>query len=164
MRLVKPAVHGVIGEPPDPPVRWRLPNRRQTRRVFILYRAGRFRTLLAGENPDHFDRRELYTVDIGYVAGRAGECFADGARAGSEIEALIDDACTAISRELQYGLSPDYLRARYSRNSDGTPSSIFGAILDAIIEDAPLHLKEWQEGQQVLIAVERIEWRPKVPG
>lgn len=121
------------------PHRRRLLNRRESRRIVIIYHDGKFRairkevehvetdTALAGDG--------RYTIDIGYEGGRPYECFCDGVKIGSDIAAMIADACIAISILLQFGLTPEHLKERFSRHSDGAPASIQGVLMDVMIAD-----------------------------
>jgi len=78
----------------------------------------------------------LYTVTIGfYPDGRPGEVFADGARTGSMTDAVLDDACIALSLLLQFGVEPAALVHSMGRSGDGrTPASVIGALADLLAE------------------------------
>jgi hypothetical protein len=75
-----------------------------------------------------------YAVTVGfYPDGRVGEIFIHGAKAGSEIDFLLDDACVAISLLLQLGANPAALAASMGRLGDGkSPASIIGALADLV--------------------------------
>lgn len=70
--------------------------------------------------------------------GRVIECFVcqDGAKitkTGSQIRALLEDGCKAVSRLLQYGDSMDTLAGYFGEDrpegaESGPPSSVIGAI------------------------------------
>jgi hypothetical protein len=79
-----------------------------------------------------------YAVTIGfYPDGRVGEVFAHGAKVGSEIDFLLDDACVAISLLLQLGADPAALAASMGRLGDGrSPVSIIGALVDLVAREA----------------------------
>jgi len=84
------------------------------------------------------------TVTIGYdpVSGNAREVFASGARFGSDVQAVIDDACVVISLALQFGVEPVGL----SRSLGTMPnpydpereerSSVIGVIVDYLIAES----------------------------
>ena len=62
--------------------------------------------------------------------------FAGGAKSGSELDGLLDDAAILISLLLQHGVEPDALTRTVGRH--GTePASIIGAIVDLLDEQAP---------------------------
>ena len=68
-------------------------------------------------------------MTIGFFAdGHPGEIFCDGAKIGSEMDLLIDDACVALSMLLQYGAEPQALAHSMGRLGDGAPASIIGAL------------------------------------
>ncbi|MFN3349082.1 ribonucleotide reductase [Pseudorhodoplanes sp.] len=79
-----------------------------------------------------------YAVTIGFHPdGRAGEVFTHGAKAGSEIDFLLDDACVAISLLLQLGADPSALAASMGRLGDGSsPASIIGALADLLAQES----------------------------
>lgn len=84
-----------------------------------------------------------FTVTIGfYPDGRPGEVFADGARIGSDLDALLDDACVALSLLLQHGVDPLRLADSMGRAGDSRrPASLIGVMADLLAEvaqqDAP---------------------------
>ena len=72
-----------------------------------------------------------YAVTVGYYAdGRCGEVFTHGAKVGSDMDALLDDACVAVSLLIQHGVVPLALASRMGRHADRQPSSIIGALAD----------------------------------
>ncbi|MBM3518448.1 MAG: ribonucleotide reductase [Alphaproteobacteria bacterium] len=86
------------------------------------------------------DTRELvfdnvrFTVTVGvYPDGRPGEVFARGARAGSQLDGLIDDACVVVSRLLQHGEAAVIIQNALGRDGD-RPASVIGAIADIVAE------------------------------
>ena len=107
--------------------RERLPNRRDCAIETIGW-AGRSWTVCIGFAPD----------------GRPLECFADGVRSGSQLEALVDDGCIAISLLLQFGARPEDLARAFGREGtapegvDYEPgaASLLGAIARRIAEIA----------------------------
>jgi hypothetical protein len=85
-------------------------------------------------------RGQAFTVCVGFdAAGRAREVFGDGQREGSDLAALIDDACILISVALQHDLPPEVLAKslgtvpewRDGGLVDG-PASILGALLTVV--------------------------------
>ena len=79
-----------------------------------------------------------YAVTIGfYPDGRAGEVFTHGAKAGSEIDFLLDDICVAISLSLQLGVDPAAFAASMARLGDGkSPASVIGALADLLAQES----------------------------
>lgn len=79
-----------------------------------------------------------YAVTIGfYRDGRVGEVFTHGAKAGSEIDFLLDDACVAISLLLQLGADPSALATSMGRLGDGSsPASVIGVLVDLVVQEA----------------------------
>ena len=76
-----------------------------------------------------------YAVTVGYYpdSGLAGELFTHGAKVGSAMDAILDDACVAVSLLLQHGVDPAVLAAsmgRVGRNDE--PASIVGALVDLL--------------------------------
>ena len=98
--------------------RARLPNRRPSETVAIEHGGARFDVTI-GLFPD----------------GRVGEVFAGGAKSGSELDGLLDDAAILVSLLLQNGGEPAALAKTMGRLGDGTaPASVIGAICDLLIE------------------------------
>jgi hypothetical protein len=78
-------------------------------------------------------KQDVFAVTIGrYHDGKIGEVFVSGAKAGSEVDAVARDGAVLLSIALQYGLPLDAFRAALTRNLDGTPSSIIGAVVDRL--------------------------------
>ena len=80
-----------------------------------------------------------YPVTIGFdvVNERVGEVFTHGAKAGSNMDAILDDACIALSLLLQHGIEPASLASSMGRLGDGkTPASIIGALTDLLVREA----------------------------
>jgi hypothetical protein len=101
--------------------RTRLPDRRPNMTMEFVYEAN------------------TYSVTLGFdVANdRVAEVFTHGAKIGSAMERLLDDACVALSLLLQHSVSPDGLAASMGRIGDGeTPASIIGALADLIARES----------------------------
>ena len=93
--------------------RERLPNRRAAETVELEHGGQRF------------------TVTIGfYPDGRPGEVFTHGARSGSNLDALLADACVVASCLIQHGAEPRDLAASMGRLGSAEPASIIGAVVD----------------------------------
>jgi len=97
----------------------RLPNRRPNETVQLTFNDTR------------------YAVTVGYYpdTGRVGEVFTHGAKVGSAMDAILDDACVALSLLLQYGTEPEDLASSMGRHGDGqAPASIIGALACLLVD------------------------------
>ncbi len=80
-----------------------------------------------------------YSVTIGFdiSTDRIGEVFTHGAKIGSAMDGILDDACIALSLLLQHGVEPTVLAASMGRLGDGkSPASIIGALTDLLAREA----------------------------
>jgi hypothetical protein len=80
-----------------------------------------------------------YAVTLGFdlCTDRVAEVFTHGAKVGSGMDRILDDACVALSLLLQHGLEPASLAASMGRLGDGkTPASIIGALADLLVREA----------------------------
>jgi hypothetical protein len=80
-----------------------------------------------------------YAVTVGYdpASRLPGEVFTHGAKVGSAMDALLDDACVTLSLLLQHGIAPAELAASMGRLGDRkSPASVIGAIADLLAERA----------------------------
>lgn len=76
-----------------------------------------------------------FTLGVGRDdTGAIAEIFVGGRKAGSAIDSAARDAGILISLGLQHGVSLDTMRHASTREADGSPSSIVGAVLDALPE------------------------------
>jgi len=97
----------------------RLPNRRPNETVDLKFNDTR------------------YAVTVGYNpgTGRIGELFTHGAKVGSNMDAILDDACVALSMLIQYGAEPGGLASSMGRLGTGkAPASIIGALADLLTD------------------------------
>jgi hypothetical protein len=79
------------------------------------------------------------TATIGFdETGRPAEVFLSGAKDGSGMAAILDDASVVISVALQHGIPAKALAKSISRAPDGTgritAASAIGAALDLLVE------------------------------
>ena len=74
-------------------------------------------------------------VSIGYYSdGLPGEVFINALRTpGTELDAVSRDAAILLSLTMQYGVPLDVIRNALTRNQDGSPSSIAGAVADRLV-------------------------------
>ncbi len=87
----------------------------------------------------------LYAVTVGYYPdGRVAEVFTHGAKVGSTMDAILDDACILLSLLLQYGAEPASLAPRMGWLGDvREPASIIGALVGLLSkrQGAPVSLE-----------------------
>jgi len=107
------------GEPRSPPYRRRLPNRRNAVTE----------TLIIGNM--------IVSASIGFGPdGRPQELFLNGAKDGSGMAAILDDASVIISIALQHGIPAKVLAKSTSRAPDPmgriSAASVIGAALDLL--------------------------------
>jgi hypothetical protein len=77
--------------------------------------------------------RQSVTVTAGYYAdGALGEVFVTAPKVGSNLEAIARDAAVMLSIAVQFGVPLVTLRHAITREQDGTPSSIIGAVIDQL--------------------------------
>jgi hypothetical protein len=84
-----------------------------------------------------------YEVTIGYyLDGQPGEVFTHGAKVGSAMDRLLDDACVALSLLIQHGVKPEDLAAKMGCLGDQRqPASIIGGLVQLLAggaEQAPV--------------------------
>jgi hypothetical protein len=80
-----------------------------------------------------------YSVTLGFDVSnnRIGEVFTHGAKVGSAMDRILDDACVALSLLLQHGVEPAALASSMGRLGDGvSPASIIGALADLIAKES----------------------------
>ncbi len=53
-------------------------------------------------------------------------------KTGGDVETIAKDAAVVMSLALQHGAAVETIRHAITRNSNGMPSSILGAIVDAL--------------------------------
>ena len=74
-----------------------------------------------------------HIVTVGYyVEGNVGEIFINGGKSGEAVEAIARDGAVLLSLALQYGCELDTARHAITRDSQGAPSSIIGAVIDRL--------------------------------
>ena len=74
-------------------------------------------------------RHAFHRDDRIYPDGRIGEVFTHGARSGSNLDALLADACVIVSCLIQHGVEPRDLAASMGRLGNAEPASIIGAVV-----------------------------------
>lgn len=96
-------------------VRERLPDRR-TAETLALEFAGLRYTVTTGRFPD----------------GRLGEIFVANHKRGNAADVVVRDAGILISLLLQHGCAAETISHAISRNGDGTPAGVIGAVIDLV--------------------------------
>ena len=84
---------------------------------------------------EHGGQRLKYSVTIGYYGGPGalpGEVFVSGSKSGSDAEANARDAAVILSIALQYGVPLETIKHALTREADGSPSTIIGAVVDRL--------------------------------
>jgi hypothetical protein len=83
----------------------------------------------------HGNHRGTFQVTIGYYPdGSIGEVFVSGAKAGSEVEAVARDSAVLLSIAVQFGVPLEIIRHAITREANGAPSTIIGAVIDRLDE------------------------------
>ncbi len=86
-------------------------------------------------NLDWGNMVRAYTVTVSYYNdGRIGEIFIVGGKSGEQIEAIARDGAVSVSIALQYGANIHTLAKAITRDSQGQPQTIIGAVLDHLVK------------------------------
>jgi hypothetical protein len=102
--------------------RERLPNRRYSATMDML----------------HADK--AFSVSIGFYAnGRPAEVFISGPKVGSDNDAIARDGAVLLSLALQYGIPLSVIQATVTRDQNGKPSTIVGAVVDTLVRGTAEH-------------------------
>ena len=76
-----------------------------------------------------------HTVTAGcYDDGSLGEVFINGGKSGEQVEAIARDGAVLLSLALQHGVTLDTIRHSITRDAQGQPSSVVGAVVDRLID------------------------------
>ena len=78
--------------------------------------------------------------------GGPGDVFTHGAKTGSTIDGLLDDACVLVSLLNRHRVEPGKLAMSMGRLGDGRPASVIGAVVDLM---AAANLRKRQEAGEV---------------
>lgn len=95
-----------------------LPHRRQSYRFALDWGAHKFDV----------------TVSL-LDSGEAAEVFLSSNKVGSDIQALARDGAILVSLALQHGCELDVMANAVTRDEQGKPSSLIGALIDKIGEE-----------------------------
>jgi len=94
----------------------------------------------------HGDAATAYHVTVGISpSGQVLEVFAHGARIGSAMDAILDDACILLSLLYQYGADPISLAARFARSDESAIARIARVAASEVDVEAPWPEPERQE-------------------
>lgn len=86
----------------------------------------------------HGNYRAPFHVTIGYYGdGKIGEVFISGGKSGSETDAVTRDGAVLLSIALQYGVPLETIKGAITREVNGAPSTVIGAVVDRLAEDPP---------------------------
>ena len=99
------------------PTRTRPPNRRLAETFDVRHNGKRFH------------------VSVGrFHDGSVSEIFITGPKSGSDLESVCRNAAIILSIARQHGVPLGQICHALTRNSDSSPSSIIGAVLERLIE------------------------------
>lgn len=100
-------------------IREALPNRRECETVKLR----------------HGNGRAAYHVTIGkYNDGRLGEIFISTNQVGTALDAMARDLAVLMSLAMQHGCAIETIRGALTREADGAPTTIAGAVADKLTE------------------------------
>lgn len=92
----------------------------------------------SGENFElhHGGQNTSFVITTGrYPNGSIGEVFITGSKSGTAFEAVARDGAILLSLCLQHGVPLEIIRHAITREADGAPSTIVGAVVDRLTED-----------------------------
>ena len=79
-----------------------------------------------------------HTVTVGYYDDQSiGEVFINGGKSGEMVESIARDGAVLLSLALQYGADLRNIKSAITRDGQGAPSSIIGAVVDRLSEETP---------------------------
>ena len=78
-------------------------------------------------------QNNAYHVTCGYFPdGRLGEVFISTNKIGSAADAIARDGAILLSLALQHGVALDVIKHALTRESNGEPSTVIGAVADEL--------------------------------
>jgi hypothetical protein len=87
----------------------------------------------ANETFEITHNQQRVTITLGFYPNHGiGEVFISAAKAGSELEATARDGAILVSMMLQHGITLAGVASALTRDQDGRPSSIIGAVIDSL--------------------------------
>ena len=79
-----------------------------------------------------------HTITLGfYDDGALGEVFINGGKSGEVVEAIARDSAVILSLALQYGAGLSNTKSAITRDEQGAPATIVGAVIDRLSEGKP---------------------------
>lgn len=83
---------------------------------------------------NHGKQSTPFVVTVGYYDNgvEIGEVFISGSKSGSDFDAVARDGAILLSLALQHGVPLDTIRHAITREGDGRPSTIVGAVVDRL--------------------------------
>lgn len=83
----------------------------------------------------HGTQRAAYHISTGYYPDdRLGEVFIHTNQVGTTMDAMARDLAVLISLALQHGCAIETIKHALTREADGSPSTIAGAVADKLAE------------------------------
>jgi ribonucleoside-diphosphate reductase alpha chain len=83
----------------------------------------------------HGGHNTPFYITVGYYPdGRVGEVFVAGGKAGSEVESIARDSAVLLSIAMQFGVPLETIRHAITREQNGSPSSIIGAVVERLVQ------------------------------
>lgn len=82
-----------------------------------------------------FDK--IHTVTIGFYDDNVtpGEVFINSGKSGEQVEAIARDGAVLLSLAMQYGARLETISKAITRNENGEPSTIVGAVVDRLMKE-----------------------------
>jgi hypothetical protein len=88
----------------------------------------------------HGAQNTAFQVTVGFFAPfgerQIGEVFITGAKTGSDFEAVARDGAILLSLCLQHGVPLQTIAGALTRNENGDPSTVIGAVVDRLSGNA----------------------------
>lgn len=92
-----------------------------------------------GENFEitHGGQNTPFVITVGrYPDGNIGEVFITGSKSGTAFEAVARDGAILLSLCMQFGVPLETIKHAITREGNGAPSTIVGAVVDRLTEQA----------------------------
>ena len=85
---------------------------------------------------EHGGQNTSYQITAGYYPDHTvGEVFIHGSKSGAGLEAVARDGAILLSLALQHGCALETIKHAITREGDGSPSTIVGAVVDRLSEE-----------------------------
>ena len=84
----------------------------------------------------HGGQNTPFQITVGYYPDdRIGEVFIAGSKSGSDLEATARDGAILLSFLIQFGVPLDVIQHAITREENGSPSTVIGAVIDKLMMD-----------------------------